>query len=148
MRSHDWSPTQLLPVALLLTGIAIHGVRIIAFDEDPQRGSAFAMFASVDLGSTREVRVSAPGDSPVNLEIPHSLDEQRKRLADVPTDDSARRFARLVLDLTWEVDGHTAMVGGDMTFDQVRVEVVGFDAEGRTLTTRVLTDVVVRGAGP
>lgn len=147
MRTHAQSPIQFLPVALLLTGIAIHGVRIVAFDEDPQRGSAFAMFASVDIGATREVRVSEPGDPPVILEIPGSLEEQRKRLADAPTDASAREFARLILDLTWEVDHGTATAGGDATFDQVRVEVIGFSAAGRTMTARVLTDVAVRNAG-
>lgn len=147
MRVRGQSPIQFLPVALLLTGIAIHGVRVVAFDEDPQRGSAFAMFASVDIGATREVRVSEPGDPPVILDIPDTLEEERQRLADSPTDASARNFAALVLDLTWEVDHDTATVGGDATFDQVRVEVVGFDAAGRTITTHVLTDVLVRSAG-
>lgn len=147
MRSHGWPPIRFLPVGLLLIGIAIHGVRIVAFDEDPQRGSAFAMFASIDLGATREVRVTRPGDPPLILEIPDSLEEQRKRLADAPTDVSARRFATLVLGLTWKVTNNAAAEGGDAIFDQVRVEVVGFDAEGKTLTTRVLTDVVVNRAG-
>lgn len=146
MRSSGRSPIQFLPVALLLTGIAIHGVRIVAFDEDPQRGSAFAMFASVDIGATRAVRVTGPGDPPVILEVPDTLEDERQRLADRPTDASARRFGRLVLDQTWEVEGDAATVGGDATFTQVRVEVVGFSAEGRTVTTHVLTDVVVRSA--
>jgi len=147
MRLHGRSPIQFLPVALLLTAIAIHGVRIVAFDEDPQRGSAFAMFASVDIGATREVRVSVPADRQIIVEIPDGLEGDRSSLADAPTDAAARSFGRLVLDLTWQVDGDAATVGGDATFDQVRVEVVGFYAVGRTVSTHVLTNVLVSRSG-
>jgi hypothetical protein len=141
------APIQFLPVALLLLGIAVHGVRIEAYNEDPQRGSAFAMFSTVDIGTTRRVIATVPSDTAITLDIPDALEGQRARLADTPSDDSARRLANRLLDLTWKVDGHTATVGDGARFDQVRVQVVGLDADGRTVSRRVLTDVVVRNSG-
>lgn len=52
---------RLVPVLLLVVGIALHGVRILAHDEDPQRGTAFATFATVDIGATRQVLITEPG---------------------------------------------------------------------------------------
>ncbi len=147
MRPPGRSPLQLLPVALLIAGIAVHGFRIEAYDEDPQRGSGFAMFATADVGSTRTVLATVPGDTSIVLDIPDALEEQRARLAETPADDSARRLATLLLERTWEVDGRTATVGGGAAFDRVRVRVVGLDAEGRTVSRRVFTDVVAENPG-
>jgi hypothetical protein len=147
VRPPSRSPIQFLPVALLVLGIAVHGVRIVAYDEDPQRGSAFAMFATADIGTTRRVLATVPGDTAVILDIPAALEERRARLADAPSDDSARRLATLLLALTWVVEGNTATVGDGATFDQVRVQVVGLDAKGRTVSRQVLTDVVVGSSG-
>ena len=128
---------------MLLVGIAVHGYRIEAHDEDPQRGSAFAMFATVDIGATRRVVATAPGDEPIALQIPGELDDERAALADAPSDQAARQFADLLRSLTWDVEGRAATVGGGTTLDTVRVEVVALDADGRTLSTRVLADGVV-----
>ena len=139
---------QYLPVSLLLLGISIHGVRIIENDEDPQRGSAFAMFATVDIGGLRaawSLRCQAP--PPISLVIPDALDEERVRLTDAPSGNSARDFAEGLLDLTWEVQGHRATVGEGVTFRHVRVQVVGLEVDGRSVSKRILTDVVVEGLG-
>lgn len=143
MRPPGRSPIQLLPVALLILVIAVHGVRIEAYDEDPQRGSAFAMFATVDIGVTRRVLATVPGDTAISLDIPDGLEDLRTQLADAPSDDSARRLAHRLLERTWEVEDQTATVGGTTMFDKVRVQVVGLDAEGRTVSRQVLADVVV-----
>lgn len=134
---------QLLPVALLVLAIAAHGIRIEAHDQDPQRGSAFAMFATIDIGATRRVLATVPGDAAISLEIPDAMKEASARVADAPSDDSARELAKLLLEQTWVVEGRTAMVGGDVEVDQVRVQVVGLEAEGRTLSRQVFADVVV-----
>lgn len=128
---------------MLILVIAVHGTRIEVYDEDPQRGSAFAMFATVDIGATRRVLATVPGDTAITLEIPDDLEGLRTQLADAPSHDSARTLANRLLERTWEVDGQSATVEGDATFEQVRVRVVGLEAEGRTLSRRVLTDVVV-----
>lgn len=147
MCSPGRSPIQLLPVALLILAIAVHGVRIEVYDEDPQRGSAFAMFATVDIGATRQVLATVPGDTTITLDIPDALEDLRTQLADAPSDGSARRLGRRLLEQSWEVEGDTASVGGGATFEQVRVQVVGLDAEGRTVSRQVLTDVVVGSPG-
>lgn len=105
------------------------------------------MFATVDIGATRRVLTTVPGDTAIVLTIPDDLGELRTQLRSSPSDDSARRLADLLLELTWEVDGHTATVGGGATFDEVRVQVVGLAAEGRTLSRQVLIDVVVGHSG-
>ena len=133
---------RLLPVALLLAGIAFHGIKILAFDDDPQRGSAFAMFASVDIGATRRVLATTTDGTVVDLEIPSTLAEQSLRLADSPSDESARELAAKLVELTWKVTGRTAVVGAGVKFEHVRVQVVGLEAEGRTIVRQVLTDVV------
>ena len=148
MRPPNRSPLQFLPVVLLLLGIAIHGYRILAHDVDPQRGSAFAMFSTVDIGATRRVLATVPGDPPTSLEIPAVLEEERSRLADAPSDEPARRLATLLSEMTWEKSGRTATVGDDVEFDHVRVQVVGFDVEGRTVSRRTVTDVTVERPDP
>lgn len=147
VRPPSGSPIRLLPVVLLILGIAVHGVRIEAYNEDPQRGSAFAMFATVDIGATRRVLVTVPDDTAIRLVIPDTMEELSTKLADAPSDDSARRLANLLLELTWELDGQTATVGEEARFDQLRVRVVGLDAQGRTMSRQVLTDVVVGNSG-
>ena len=137
-----------MPVALLVLGIAVHGVRIEAFHEDPQRGTAFAMFATVDIGANRRVVATAPGDPTIVLALPDTLGATSERLTDSPSDDSARELAERLLEQTWEVDDDTATIGGDTTFDQVRVQVVGPDADGRTVSRQVFTDVVVGSRQP
>ena len=137
------SSTRLLPVGLLILLIAIHGFRIQAYNEDPQGGSAFAMFSTVDIGATRRVLATVPGDTPIVLDIPDTVETARARLVDIPTDDSARRVATELLQLAWEVDENTATVGNGVKFEQVRVRVVGLDVEGSIVSRQVLTDVVV-----
>lgn len=133
---------SLIPVALLLSVISFHGFLIVAHEDDPQRSGAFAMFATVDIGATRMV-VATAQDGAVALDIPASLDERRSALVDRPSEDSARRLASLLRELAWEVDGGEATEGGADTLDDVRVQVVGLDAEGRTIVRQVLVDVVV-----
>lgn len=142
MRSPGRYVVQALPVALLLTGISVHGALIVDRDEDPQRGSAFAMFGTVDIGATRRVRATTPGEPAVVLTIPAELEDLRVGLVDSPTDDSARRFAERLLRLEWQVSGAAATVGDGVTFDTVRVEVLGLDADGRTFSRQVLADAV------
>ncbi|GAA5137225.1 hypothetical protein GCM10023339_77240 [Alloalcanivorax gelatiniphagus] len=133
-----------LPVALLLAVIAFHGYQVVVLEDDPQRGGAFAMFATIDIGATRKVLATAE-DGSVVLDLPASLDAERRALLDRPTEEATTRFAEVVLDLTWDVeDGRaTATADGPQVFDSVRVQVVGFDADGRTISRRVLTDLVV-----
>ena len=146
MRWPGRSPLRFLPVALLILGITVHGARIVTYDEDPQRGTAFAMFATVDVGSTRRVIATAPGDPAVTIVIPADMEEQRDGLADRPTEGAARGFAAQLLERSWEVSDRTARVGQGAVLDQVRVQVVGLDADGRTLSRQVLTDVIVRNS--
>lgn len=136
------SLSSLLPVALLLSFIAFHGFQIIAHHDDAQRGGAFAMFATVDVGATRKLLATAD-DGSVELEVPTSLDSRQAALLDRPTEDSAKRFALLLRDLTWTVDGSTATHGGAVTFGRVKLQVVGLVADGRTIDRQVLVDVVV-----
>lgn len=141
------SAFRLLPVALLLLGIAVHGVQIVAFDNDPQRGSAFAMFATIDVGATRSVQATVPGEVAVALDLPDSVQGRVSSLVDSPSDEAARDLADELRSMTWTVTGATASVGDDTQFDQVRVQVVGLGAEGRTIVRQVLVDVVVSGPG-
>lgn len=139
------SPAALVPVALLLCSIAVHGFQIVAREDDPQRSGAFAMFATVDVGATRKV-VATTEDGSVTLDIPASLDERHAALLDLPSEDSARRFASLLYGLTWDVSDGVATEGGTVTLDDVRLQVVGLDTEGRSYVRQVLVDVVV-GSG-
>ena len=142
MRFPGPAVTRFLPVALLLVGIAFHGVRIAAVDDDPQGGSAFAMFSTVDVARTRRVMATVPGPNPLRLEIPPDLAGLRKRLADVPSDANALRLADELLARTWDLDaGGTE--GGEVVLDQVRVVVAGLHATDWTLSRDLLADVVV-----
>jgi hypothetical protein len=151
---------RFLPVAMLLLAITVHGVRIVTIEDDPQRGSAFAMFATVDIGATRRVVATVPPVTPgrpeVTLEIPDSLESDRAALAERPTDDAAREVAALLLDLDWEVDAGSGSVAPEpgtddqslepaAPVDRVRIQVVGLDADGTTISRQVFTDVVVEG---
>ena len=148
MRLRSRSSLYFLPVALLLLGVAVHGVRIIVHDVDSQRGSAFAMFSTADIGATRRVVATAPGAPPFSLDIPESLSEVRGRLADAPSDELARELAAILRDRKWETDGRTATPGDETTFDQVRIQVVGLDVDGRTVSRQVFADVVVGSPDP
>ncbi len=141
--SHDrrsWAP--LLPVALLVSAIAFHGFLIVAREDDPQRSGAFAMFATIDVGATRKV-VATTKDGTVTLDIPASLDQPHAALLDTPSESSAKRLASLLRGLTWDVSDGTATEGGAVALDDVRLQVVGLDADGRTIVRQVLVDVEV-----
>ena len=120
-----------LPVALFVGGIAVSGFRIVAFEDDPQRSTAFAMFATVDIASNRRVLVTVPSAPDVLLEIPEGLQDERRHLQVLPTDEEARRFAALLQE-------------ADPDLTAVRVQVVGPDTDGRAITRQVLVDVVRR----
>ena len=137
-----------LPVGLLLAAIVVQGVRIEQYNADPQRGSAFAMFSTVDIGATRRVIATAPGDPTIRLEIPAHLEKMRLRLRDVPSEEVTRKLAILLLESRWEVEGDTATVGGVEAFDEVRVEVVGLEADGGVLSRQIFADVVASDTGP
>ena len=130
-------------MSLLVLAIAVYGFRIEVVNADPQRGSAFAMFATVDIGATRRVIATAPGETAITLAIPDELSQVRERVLDAPTDGSARMLATLLLERSWLVEGDTAVVGDGVSFEQLQVQVVGLEAEGRTLYRQVLADVVV-----
>ena len=139
-----WSPLTALPIALLLGLITFHGYQVVAHEDDPQRGGAFAMFATIDIGATRKVIAKAE-DGSVILDLPASLDAERADLLDRPTQAAARRFADVVLALRWTVeDGRaTATPDGTRSFASIQVQVVGFDADARTISRDVLVDVDV-----
>ncbi len=139
-----WSPASALPVALLLSVIAFHGYQVIALEDDPQRGGAFAMFATVDIGATRKVLATA-GDGAVIIEIPASLDARHAALLDRPSEHAARDLAAILRDSTWSVENGRAIESGrgGVPFETVRLEVVGFVADGRTIGRQVLVDVTV-----
>ena len=143
-RSTRWSPASALPVVLLLSVIAFHGYQVVVLEDDPQRGGAFAMFATVDIGATRKVLASAD-DGAVTLEIPASLEARQVALLDRPSEDAARRLASLLRESRWSVeDGHAVEAGrGGVAFETVRLQVVGFVADGRTIGRQVLVDVGV-----
>jgi hypothetical protein len=136
-----------LPVLLLVGLILFHGYRVIALEDDPQRGGAFAMFATIDIGATRTV-IATSDDGEVLLELPASLDQQRTTLLDRPTAEAATDLAESVLELAWTVeDGRaTASDANGVQLDQVRLQVVGFVADGRTISRHVMTEVVVEAA--
>ena len=121
-----------LPVALLVGGIAVSGVRIVVYEDDPQRSTAFAMFATVDIAANRRVLVTVPDQPTVLLDVPDSLQDERRQLQVVPTEEEARHFAALLQD-------------ADPDLGSVRVQVVGLDTDGRTTTRQVLVDVVRPG---
>jgi hypothetical protein len=121
-----------LPTALLVGGIAVSGFRIVAYDDDPQRSTAFAMFATVDIAANRRVLVTVPDKPTVLLEIPDDLQDERRQLQVVPTEEEARHFAALLQD-------------ADPELTDVRVQVVGPDTDGRTITRHVLVDIVRPG---
>jgi hypothetical protein len=136
-----------LPVVLLIGLITFHGYQVVALEDDPQRGGAFAMFATIDIGATRTV-IATGDDGDVLLELPASLDEDRTALLDRPTEEAATEFAESALELTWMVDDGraTASDSNGVVFDEVRLQVVGFVADGRTITRQVMTEVVVEAA--
>lgn len=129
-----------MPVGLLLVGIIVDGGRILAFDEDPQRGSAFAMFASVDISRSRAVLATAGDEREITLTIPDDLNDAREGVIAVPSEERIRRLADQLVQVAWEVEDGTASPGGTVTFDAVRVEVVAVEADGRRLTRRVLAE--------
>lgn len=133
-------PVQLLLApTLLLLAIAVHGVRIVAFDADPQSGSAFAMFATVDFATTRRVVATAPGDPSVTLELPDATAHRRTRLVRAPSQAEAERLAEDLLTLRWRVDGDTASVDdGGRRLEQVTVSVFGLRIDNRVGTRREL----------
>lgn len=139
-----WSRSAAIPVLLLVGLILFHGYRVIALEDDPQRGGAFAMFATIDIGATRTV-IASSDDGEVLLELPASLDDDRAALLDRPTTAAATDLAESVLELEWTVDSGRATESDaqGVRLDQVRLQVVGFVADGRTITRRVMTDVVV-----
>jgi hypothetical protein len=139
-----WSRSSAVPVVLLVGLIAFHGYQVVALEDDPQRGGAFAMFATIDVGATRKV-IATDGEGTTELELPDSLDGQRTAALDRPTEDAVTDLAEAVLGLSWTVEGAraTASPDGEVQFDEVRLQVVGFAADGRTITRRVITDIVV-----
>ena len=138
------SPLTVLPTALLLGLIAFHGYQVVVHEDDPQRGGAFAMFATIDIGATRKV-IATSEDGAVILDLPASLDAERAALLDRPTEAATKRFADSVLDLQWTVeDGRArATPDGTRSFASIQVQVVGFDADARTISRDVLVDVDV-----
>jgi hypothetical protein len=130
-----------VPAGLLLCSIAGHGYQIVAHEEDPQRSGAFAMFATVDIGATRKI-IATSTDGSALLEIPESLHARGDDLLDHPSEESAARLADRLRRLTWTVVGGSATEGGPTSFEGVRVQVVGLDAEGRTLGRQVIVDVL------
>lgn len=138
------APLLALPVALLLTSIGYHGYQVVAHEDDPQRGGAFAMFATIDIGATRKVLVTTDGGA-VQVELPDSLDERVGALLDRPTEDAAGDLAADLLDLTWTVEDGRATVAADggTRLDDVRLQVVGFEADGHAITRHELAEVSV-----
>ena len=108
------SPLTVLPTALLLGLIAFHGYQVVVHEDDPQRGGAFAMFATIDIGATRKV-IATSEDGAVILDLPASLDAERAALLDRPTEAATRRFADSVLDLQWTVEDGRARATPDGT---------------------------------
>lgn len=140
---------RVLPLALLVTGIGVHGFRIIAHHEDAQRGTTFAMFATVDIGATRRVEASGTGpDGPVDLEMPSALEPQRQALADSPSQDRANQFATLLAAQAWSIGRDGASVGGNVSLAHVDVRVVGLRATGRSLSRVVLVHSSATSDGP
>jgi hypothetical protein len=131
---------MVVPVGLLVGSIVGHGYAIVAHEDDPQRSGAFAMFATVDIGATRMVIADA-ADGTVRLDMPDSLDHRTADLVDHPSEQTARALAAALLDRGWTVEDDEATEGGSTTFDDVRVRVVGLDADGRTLVRQVLVEV-------
>jgi hypothetical protein len=136
---------RFIPLLALVSLIAFHGFQIVTHEDDPQRSGAFAMFATVDIGSTRRVLATVPGES-VSVEIPADLDELRGELLDRPSAETARNLAGLLLGKQWQVRDGKAVAGDGEVLGGVRIRVVGLDARGRTIRAVVLTDVTV-GAG-
>lgn len=139
------SLATLVPVALLLGSIAFHGYQVVAHEDDPQRGGAFAMFATVDIGAIRKVLATAE-DGSVVLELPPSLQQRAAALRDRPSEEAATRLASELQMLSWSVRDGTATVGGTDTFTGVRLQVVGLETDGRSFARRVIVDVVA-GSG-
>jgi hypothetical protein len=137
-----------LALALLLAGIVLHGIQVVAHDEDPQRGSAFAMFATVDIGATRRVLATVPEEPGLILEIPDELRDESGELADSPDSDAARSLAEELLELSWTIDDDKATEGGPRTFDAVRLQLVRLEVDGRKLSSEVLVDEEVTAAQP
>jgi hypothetical protein len=135
------------PVTLLLVGITAHGSQIVLNKEDPQRGSAFAMFASVDIGATRRVFVTVPSNDSLQLVIPENFQDTASQLADSPTESNAQAFAEYFLGSLWDDDGELSPETGSRP-SEVRVRVIGLDASGTTLGQQVVADVVVQGTAP
>ena len=130
-----------VPAGLLLCSVAGHGYQIVAHEDDPQRSGAFAMFATVDIGATRKIIATSP-DGDVLLDIPESLHERTEDLLDHPSEESAARLADDLRELSWTVVDGSATAGGSTSFEGVRLQVVGLDADGRILDRQVLIDVV------
>src|SRR5690606_8633447 len=130
MRHSGRTFLRYLPVTLLLLGIMVHAVQIEVLDEDPQRGSAFAMFATVDVGASRRVVATSPGASTLRLWVPEGLREHRGTRAEPPSDTTARQLAAELLSRRWDVEGDAASAGSGDMLEGVRVEVVGLHATG------------------
>jgi hypothetical protein len=127
---------------LLLGVITYHGFQIVVHEDDPQRGGAFAMFATVDIGATRKV-LATTGDGEVMIELPNSLSKSHSSLLDRPTEAAAVHLAMSLQKLTWSIEEGTATSGGTESLPQVRVQVVGLDGDGQALVRQVLVDVLV-----
>jgi hypothetical protein len=134
---------RFLPITILIGLIAFHGVQIVSDDDDPQRSGAFAMFATVDIGATRRVIATVPGEDIV-LEIPQALLDRRAKLMDHPSRKSAEQLARLLTAETWTIAEGAATSGGTIVLDAVRVQVYGLHAEDRTIVRHMLIEAVAR----
>ncbi|MDH3729503.1 MAG: hypothetical protein OES13_00055 [Acidimicrobiia bacterium] len=130
-----------LPVGVLVAFVAVQIFLMTTVSADPQSGSGFAMFSTVDILSTR--RIVATGivfDEPITFDIPDDLQEQAMRLRSQPTTARATQLARELAERQWD----PVVEGAFARPTSVEVTVWGITAEGRTLSSRAMA----AGAAP
>jgi len=130
---------RLLPVGVLLIAIAAQAVLMQTVNADPQGGSGFAMFSSVDFDGSRVINAWAlVDDQAFRLELPSDL-TTTDDITITPTNRRAQQLADELASLSWDLsDPELAVSGGDQQLDAVTVTIRGLTADGQTLGSKVL----------
>lgn len=129
---------RFVPVLVLASLIAFHGFQIVVHEDDPQRSGAFAMFATIDIGSIRRVVATSPDDG-LQLDIPDTLQDLQEQVADRPSRDAVEELARRLAALRWDESGAVVTDGGGSALT-VQVRVMGLRVDDRTVVRRVLAE--------
>lgn len=131
---------RLLPVLVLVAAIGTQAFLMLTINADPQSGSGFTMFSSVDFAGSRAVaaHTTAPDGSVIVLHLPPSANDAVDQLLITPTNGLAQDLAQDLATQSWTLDSGLGTSGGDQELQSITVLVRGLKADGRELTAQVL----------